>query len=167
MVTIYALKDNGKIFYIGQTTNIRDRMYCHKTESKLKKTKKQQRLNDILTNGRELSHEILGTCETEQGTKVERYFILGYLALGYKLVNRRPNIIDVCKGRKPIDKIFTTKDRQILQLMADDNDTKDISKKLSISTRTIEQIRGRLKKRANVKTTAGLLHHAYINKLVK
>ncbi len=103
MVTIYALKDNGKIFYIGQTISIIDRMYQHKAERRLKKTKKQQRIKDIFDNGRELSYEILGTCETQDGLNVEKYYIKIYLAMGCKLVNTIPDLSAMSKQRKPID----------------------------------------------------------------
>jgi len=165
MVTIYALKDNGIIFYIGQTISIKDRMYQHKAERHLNKTNKQKRIKNIFDNGRELTYEILETCETEQGLIIENNYIKIYLLQGVNLVNKNVTNNNT-KLRKPIDKIITRKERQILQLMADDNNTKGIAKATGMSTRTIEQLRNRIKRKANVKSIAALMRYAYINRLI-
>ena len=165
MVTIYALKDNGEIFYIGQTINIKDRMSNHISSSVLNKTDKQKRIKEIFDNGRQLTYEILETCETEQGLIIENNYIKIYLLKGANLVNK--NVTNsTTKLRKPIDKIITRKERQILQLMADDNNTKGIAKATGMSSRTIEQLRNRIKRKAKVKSIAALMRYAYINKLV-
>jgi DNA-binding NarL/FixJ family response regulator len=55
---------------------------------------------------------------------------------------------------------FSEKEVKIIQLLAEDMTTEDISKIIFLSPRTIETIRQNLKNKANVKTIAGLVMYA-------
>ncbi len=61
---------------------------------------------------------------------------------------------------------FNDKELKIIQLLAEDMTTEEISKVVFLSPRTIETIRQNLKARANVKTIAGLVMYAIRNKLI-
>lgn len=166
MVTIYALKDDEQIFYIGQTINIKNRMYQHKTERHKPNTPKRKKIKDIFDNGRKLSYIILATCQTKDALNVEKLMINLYYSRGEHLINKIPDNPFLLNDRKELDNI-NNKEIEILQLLADDLKTKDIAKKLSYSPRTIEEIRTRMKRKAAVKSTAALLYLAYKKGLIK
>ena len=158
MVTIYGLTDNGLIFYIGQSVQINTRLKTHIKESIKLLNDKDKRIQDILNNGRELNIITLQRCQQCKAIRNERMMIEKYFKDGYNLVN-----FNHAQSKVKIN----ANDKEILQLMADDNDTNDISHLTGISPRTIEKIRQRIKKKIGVKSTAALLKYAYINKLVK
>lgn len=62
---------------------------------------------------------------------------------------------------------FTEKEVKILQLLAADKTTEEISKTIFLSPRTIETIRQNMKTKANVKTIGGLIMYAMRNKLIE
>ncbi len=66
---------------------------------------------------------------------------------------------------KAID--FTEKEIKILQLLAADNTTEEISKSIFLSPRTIETIRQNMKNKVNVKTISGLIMYAMRNRLIE
>ena len=55
---------------------------------------------------------------------------------------------------------LTGRQREILQLIAEGNSTKEISEKLCISVKTVETHRGRLMERLNIRDIAGLVRYA-------
>jgi len=61
---------------------------------------------------------------------------------------------------------FSEKELRILQLIAEDKTTEEISKEVFLSPRTIETIRQNMKSKANAKTIAGLIMYAMRNKLI-
>jgi len=62
---------------------------------------------------------------------------------------------------------FNEKETKILQLLAEDKTTEEISKTIFLSPRTIETIRQNMKTKANVKTIGGLLMYAVRNKIIE
>ncbi len=164
MITIYGLTDNGKVFYIGQTTSITDRMYGHKSTANNKGTKKEKRIYSILKNGRELHYKILAECQDEDALKLECFYINEYLERGVKLVNEN-NPLNV--GKRKNYSAFNEKELHLLQLLADDYLTKDIAKLLQVSERTIESRRNRIRKKAGAKHIGGLIYKAYKMGVIK
>ena len=62
---------------------------------------------------------------------------------------------------------FNEKEIKILQLLADDKTTEEISKLVFLSPRTIETIRQNMKSKVNAKTIGGLLMYGMRNKLIE
>jgi DNA-binding NarL/FixJ family response regulator len=62
---------------------------------------------------------------------------------------------------------FNEKEIKILQLLAEDKTTDEISKIIFLSPRTIETIRQNMKSKVNAKTIAGLLMYAMRNKIIE
>lgn len=62
---------------------------------------------------------------------------------------------------------FNEKEIKILQLLAQDKTTEEISKTVFLSPRTIETIRQNMKSKVNVKTIAGLIMYGMRNKLIE
>jgi DNA-binding NarL/FixJ family response regulator len=62
---------------------------------------------------------------------------------------------------------FNEKETKILQLLADDKTTEEISKTIFLSPRTIETIRQNMKAKVNAKTIGGLIMYAVRNKLIE
>ena len=62
---------------------------------------------------------------------------------------------------------FNEKEMQILQLLADDKTTEEISKEVFLSPRTVETIRQNMKAKVGAKTIAGLIVYAMRNKLLE
>jgi DNA-binding NarL/FixJ family response regulator len=62
---------------------------------------------------------------------------------------------------------FTEKEIRILQLLAEDNTTEEISKLIFLSPRTIETIRQNMKNKVNVKTISGLIMYAIKNRIIE
>jgi len=67
------------------------------------------------------------------------------------------------KDRRPPCETLTTRERQVLKLVAEGETSKDIATKLAISTRTVEHHRANLMKKLNLKNAADLIRYA-INK---
>ncbi len=61
---------------------------------------------------------------------------------------------------------FNEKEIKILQLLAEDKTTEEISKVIFLSPRTIEAIRQNMKSKVNAKTIGGLLMYGMRNKLI-
>ena len=61
---------------------------------------------------------------------------------------------------------FNEKEIKILQLLAEDKTTEEISKVIFLSPRTIETIRQNMKTKVNAKTIGGLIVYALRNKLI-
>jgi DNA-binding CsgD family transcriptional regulator len=61
---------------------------------------------------------------------------------------------------------FNEKEIKILQLLAEEKTTEEISKVIFLSPRTIETIRQNMKTKVNAKTIGGLIVYALRNKLI-
>ena len=61
---------------------------------------------------------------------------------------------------------FNEKEIKILQLLAQDKTTEEISKIIFLSPRTIETIRQNMKSKVGAKTIAGLIMYGMRNKLI-
>jgi DNA-binding CsgD family transcriptional regulator len=62
---------------------------------------------------------------------------------------------------------FNEKEIKILQLLAEDKTTEEISKIIFLSPRTIETIRQNMKTKVNAKTIGGLIMYGMRNKLIE
>ena len=62
---------------------------------------------------------------------------------------------------------FTEKELKILQLLAEDKSTEEISKIVFLSPRTIETIRQNMKTKVDAKTIGGLIMYGIRNKLIE
>ena len=62
---------------------------------------------------------------------------------------------------------FSEKELKILQLLAEDNTTEDISKIIFLSPRTIETIRQTMKNKIGAKTIGGLITYGLRNKMIE
>ncbi len=62
---------------------------------------------------------------------------------------------------------FNEKEIKILQLLAEDKTTEEISKIIFLSPRTIETIRQNMKSKVNAKTIGGLIMYGMRNKLIE
>ena len=62
---------------------------------------------------------------------------------------------------------FNEKELKILQLLAEDKTTEEISKTIFLSPRTIETIRQSMKSKVNAKTIGGLIMYGMRNKLIE
>ncbi len=77
----------------------------------------------------------------------------------------RKNVRHIFANNQAVD--FTEKEIKILQLLAADNTTEEISKSIFLSPRTIETIRQNMKNKINVKTIGGLIMYAMRNRLIE
>jgi DNA-binding NarL/FixJ family response regulator len=75
--------------------------------------------------------------------------------------NVRPNAL----GQEVVT--FNEKELKILQLLAEDKTTEEISKVVFLSPRTIETIRQNMKMKVNAKTIGGLIMYGMRHKLIK
>ena len=64
------------------------------------------------------------------------------------------------------DAELNDKETQILKLMCDEKSTREIAEIISISPRTVEAIRERMKLKTGAKSLAGLILYAVKNKIV-
>lgn len=76
-------------------------------------------------------------------------------------------LAEYCSNRKFPGETLTTRERQVLKLVAEGKKSKDIADLLSISIRTVEHHRANLLKKTNIKGTADLIKYAirkgYVN----
>ncbi len=69
--------------------------------------------------------------------------------------------VDVCvKNKNFPPEILTTRERQVLKMVAEGKTSKDIAELLSISARTVEHHRANLLKKLNLSNTADLIKYA-------
>lgn len=68
---------------------------------------------------------------------------------------------------KPVNKIFTERELEILQLICEEQTTQEIADKLLISKRTIEVHRNNMMNKVGVKNLVGLIMFAINNGLIK
>jgi hypothetical protein len=84
---IYTLTFEGKVFYIGKTKNLKNRLKEHKKSSRLKRTYKERFISQILSENKDF--EIIVIDEVDIGTENywEIYWISEYKKLGHNLYN--------------------------------------------------------------------------------
>ncbi len=63
-------------------------------------------------------------------------------------------------GLQPVSASLSSRERQVLQLVAEGNSTKEVASQLGISVKTASAHRSRLMKKLNVHETAGLVRYA-------
>jgi DNA-binding NarL/FixJ family response regulator len=156
MINIYALKDNGSIFYIGKCKDVKKRMAAHIRGSLDDGSPKSRRIAKILSEGRLPELEILKICEDYDGLEQEKKMIAFYVSKGADITNIQHNKYPT------LNEI----ERKVLHCLDMDMDTIDIARVLYRSPRTIEAIRQRIKEKANRKTLTGLMQWAYSNELL-
>ncbi len=66
---------------------------------------------------------------------------------------------EVAEGRSPLTEL-TPRQLEVLRMVADGNSTKDIARKLKISSKTVESHRAQLMDRLNIHDVAGLVRYA-------
>jgi len=147
MIYIYCLKDAGKIFYIGKCCDMKIRRANHAACCRIDRTEKAQRIKSILSSGNDFEMILLEECEETNAYEREKYYIEYYSQNGCKLTNLIHNTWAK----------LTKLEIQVLLLIAQDVETEYIGPILIKSPRTIETIRQRIKKKANVKTLPGLI----------
>jgi predicted DNA-binding protein (UPF0251 family) len=84
---IYALEYADKIFYIGKTNNLKTRLSKHKSTAKLQRTHKENYINKLLIEGKNIEIKIIETIENGNEDEREIYWISYYKSIGYKLYN--------------------------------------------------------------------------------
>lgn len=70
------------------------------------------------------------------------------------------------EGHETVAQKLTPRQREILQLIAEGNSTKDIARKLDLSVKTVETHRANLMERLDVHDVAGLVRYAIRTGLV-
>ncbi len=70
------------------------------------------------------------------------------------------------EGARPPLKQLTTRQRQVLRLIAEGRSTREIAHRLTLSVKTIETHRGHLMQRLKLKSVAGLVRYAVATGLV-
>ena len=154
---IYALTDNDRIFYIGQSYNVQKRLKAHIVDSLKLHDEKDKLIQDILFRSRKLDAIILDKCKDINALKLESEIIKNHILSGCNLVNN---------NHAP-KKQFTMREIKIMQFMGNDFTTKQIAKKMFMSTRTLETNRNKIKSKAGVNSMGALVCYAYRNKLIK
>src|SRR6266851_3307340 len=101
--------------------------------------------------------------ETFLSSKVSHHLVSGYVyGKGHLEVDGRESSI----GSMATDKL-TLRQREVLQLIAEGNTTKEIAKKLSISVKTVETHRMQLMERLDIHDIAGLVRFAMRSGLIE
>lgn len=168
MITIYCLQDRNKTFYIGQTSNLSNRLQNHLSRSKKYNDIKSKMIRKIIESGRQLKHKVLENCHPDKANELERYYIQIYRDNGCNIINNPILAANYKPSKRKIDNTkLNIKQLKILQLMADDLRAKDIAINTGLSSRTVETIIGGIKKMYNKVTITGLLSYAYRNEIVK
>jgi len=90
-ITIYVLSNplDGVVRYVGKTKDIVERYRGHLKEAMTAKrmSKKNNWIKGMLNRGIKPNIETIEVVEYEQGNEAEKYYILKYKELGYKLLN--------------------------------------------------------------------------------
>ena len=88
-------------------------------------------------------------------------------SLGLQLVERRTDLADRARNRRAQGKnelneleILSSREREVLQLIAEGNSTKEIAHVLKVSGKTIETHRSQLMERLNIHDVPGLVRYA-------
>jgi DNA-binding NarL/FixJ family response regulator len=78
------------------------------------------------------------------------------------------SVVDACLGKTDVDTDpLTPRERQILQLVAEGNSTKEIARLLSVSFKTAESHRNRIMKKLDVHNVTGLVRYAIRSGLMR
>ena len=115
---IYSLynKNNKNEVYIGKTSNIKSRLYAHKSSSKYSDRKVYKWIRNLGWNN--IKCEVLEKCDIADVNRLEIYYIKKYDKLGYTLFNEQhtcnynalDNISKLVENRDDIWKIYSTTD---------------------------------------------------------
>jgi DNA-binding CsgD family transcriptional regulator len=154
---IYCLKDCNKVFYVGQTKDVKKRLNSHLSGARLLKNDKDAKIKGILQEGRKPVLEILEECSDLNANKRETFWILEYKQSGNLLnsvINRANN--QVSRTNLKLKK----REIDVLLLMAEDMNAEEISEELNKSIRTIETIRRSIKSKLRAKTLPGMIINA-------
>ncbi len=146
-IYIYGLIDGNDVYYIGKTSNIEQRITGHIRESYKNITEKDKKIQCILFTNKRIPYKLLYICNETLALAKEESFIKEYSERGHKLLNIYHNTA-FNLSKIEID---------LLYLISKDYDTVELGEKLFRSPRTIETIRQKLKDKAGVKTTGGLV----------
>lgn len=85
---IYALCDeSGHIRYVGKSDNPKHRLRKHILESRYKRTHKEKWVNNLVSNGFELTYMIIDEVSVSEWSFWEEYWICQIKSWGFKLVN--------------------------------------------------------------------------------
>jgi DNA-binding NarL/FixJ family response regulator len=101
--------------------------------------------------------------ETFLSSKVSKHVVSGYV---HGKGRPEANGGDSNLGSMATDKL-TLRQREVLQLIAEGNTTKEIAKKLSISVKTVETHRMQLMERLDIHDIAGLVRFALRSGLIE
>ena len=154
-VFIYALLDDGEIFYVGKTVNMRERFKNHVSQSVRLWNEKDKRIQDILLNGRKLEYRILDDVDHVIGDKAEADTIRTLIQGGTPLLNCM--LYKITRKNQEIIAGLNRTQRQVLVWLSEDKTSEEVGRLMGKSPRTVETIRQKIKKVANVKTNPGLM----------
>ncbi len=76
-------------------------------------------------------------------------------------------LIDEMEDASEADRILSQREETVLTLLAEGLGNKEIAEKLDLSIRTVESHRHRIKQKLNISTSAGLVHYAIHQNLIK
>jgi DNA-binding NarL/FixJ family response regulator len=76
-------------------------------------------------------------------------------------------MVNALLSRSPSDERLTTRERQVVKLVAEGHSTKQVANLLGISVKTAESHRTRLMQKLDIHATAGLVTYAYRHGLVE
>lgn len=157
-IYIYCLKDAKSVFYIGQTKNVKRRLKCHLSGSRLLKNDKDAKIRGMMAKGKNPILEIIATCDESKANEMEAKYILEHAANGSPLLNsvitRAKRITDFSNKRLSVAEI------EVLKLMAADMATQLISEETGKSIRTIETIRQSIRNKLTAATLPGIIFKA-------
>jgi len=78
-------------------------------------------------------------------------------SISKKVIN---NYIQVSQGKEEVHDVLTTREREILQLIAEGNSNKEIAKTLFVSPKTVETHRTHIMDKLNIHNSTGLIKYA-------
>jgi two-component system response regulator NreC len=77
-------------------------------------------------------------------------------------------LVDACLGRiRSTDETLTSRERQVLQLVAEGKTSKEIAQVLNVGTKSAETYRARIMQKLEIHTTAGLVRYAIRQGLIQ
>lgn len=84
---IYILSDSEGIKYVGKSDSPEKRLKIHLKESKLRRTRKERWINDLLKNKEIPTLEIIDVVDSSDWSFFESYWILQFKSWGIHLLN--------------------------------------------------------------------------------
>jgi DNA-binding CsgD family transcriptional regulator len=79
----------------------------------------------------------------------------------------REAVVNPSSSSRPGLEILTAREREILQLIAESNSTKEVANKLNISVKTAENHRTNLMKKLDLHDVAGLTRYAILHGIIE